>query len=306
MGKSKGGGSATNAGGGKGGRQAAGGGGQAAGGGDAAAGPIGSGGGYTLEIREGCVALMRFRTRDGMNTLLDPISNAVEGTIANRLGHNFVLSDTDRLHHGLRKACGLPKQVRYVIATLEGDAHSIRHEMCHARYYLEPPYKDLVQRVWEGGLTAPQRHAITAFLSRLKYDEVSHVDEFQAYLVTEKHNFFGMDLAGPQADLQAAFGPLLRKALAAPSNLQECSPRVRAVGAWPWAAGALCLRLWLLQGREREQQLEMRRPPPAAACGAGRQGCALALHAAAGGICYPRARRRGSRGQRAAFHGSAR
>lgn len=37
--------------------------------------------------------------------------------------------------------------------------------------------------------------------------QVSHVDEFQAYLVTEKANFFGMALDDPQADLQAAFPP---------------------------------------------------------------------------------------------------
>lgn len=43
------------------------------------------------------------------------------------------------------------------------------------------------------------------FLSRLKYDPCSHVDEFQAYLVTEKPNFFGMDLVEAQGQLQAAF-----------------------------------------------------------------------------------------------------
>lgn len=160
---------------------------------------------YTLEIREGCVALMRFRSRDAMNALLDPLSNAIEGAIANRLGHNFALVDSDRQHAAFRKACGFPKQVRYVIATLDGDAHSIRHEMCHARYYMEEQYREVVRQVWEGQLTAAQRDAITAFLNRLKYDAVAHVDEFQAYLVTEKANFFGMDLADQQDALQASF-----------------------------------------------------------------------------------------------------
>lgn len=32
-------------------------------------------------------------------------------------------------------------------------------------------------QVWEGQLTAAQRDAITAFLNRLKYDAVAHVDE---------------------------------------------------------------------------------------------------------------------------------
>lgn len=34
-----------------------------------------------------------------------------------------------------------------MIATLDGDAHSIRHEMCHARYYLDPPYRTTVAQV---------------------------------------------------------------------------------------------------------------------------------------------------------------
>ncbi|EFJ41046.1 hypothetical protein VOLCADRAFT_107854 [Volvox carteri f. nagariensis] len=164
-----------------------------------------AGGSYSLEIREGCVALMRFRSRDSMNSLLDPISNAMEGVIANRLGHNFALIDTARDHVAFRKACGLPKQVKYVIATLEGDAHSIRHEMCHARYYLDPSYRDTVMQVWSRSLASAQRDAITAFLNRLKYDTVAHVDEFQAYLVTEKSNFFGMDLTEAQQQLQASF-----------------------------------------------------------------------------------------------------
>lgn len=34
-----------------------------------------------------------------------------------------------------------------MIATLDGDAHSIRHEMCHARYYMEEQYREVVRQV---------------------------------------------------------------------------------------------------------------------------------------------------------------
>ncbi len=51
-------------------------------------------------------------------------------------------------------------QVRYLIATLDGDAHSIRHEMCHARYYLEPGYREAVASVWGDQLDATQQAAI--------------------------------------------------------------------------------------------------------------------------------------------------
>ncbi len=43
-----------------------------------AGGGAASAGGYSLDIREGAVALLRFKTRDGMNAMLDPLSNAVE------------------------------------------------------------------------------------------------------------------------------------------------------------------------------------------------------------------------------------
>lgn len=121
----------------------------------------GSGGSYQLDIREGAVALLRFKTRNAMNIMLDPISNALEGTIANRLGHNFAVNDTDKAHQALRKSLGLSKQIRYVVATLDGDAHSVRHEMCHARYYLEAGYKNLVQDVWQRALSESQRISIT-------------------------------------------------------------------------------------------------------------------------------------------------
>ncbi|GFR45926.1 hypothetical protein Agub_g7386, partial [Astrephomene gubernaculifera] len=120
---------------------------------------------------------------------------------------NFALSDTDRAHLAFRKACSLPKQIKYVIATLEGDAHSIRHEMCHARYYLDPPYRDTVMKVWTDALTPSQRASVTAFLTRLKYAPCAHLDEWQAYLVTEKPNFFGMDLGEAQKQLGASFPP---------------------------------------------------------------------------------------------------
>lgn len=129
----------------------------------------GAGGSYILDIREGAVALLRFKTKDAMNAMLDPISNALEGTIANRLGHNFALNDADKLHQALRKSLGLGKQICYVVATLDGDAHSVRHEMCHARYFLEAGYKQLVQDVWQGALSETQRTTITVRAHALPY-----------------------------------------------------------------------------------------------------------------------------------------
>uniref|UniRef100_A0A7S0YB42 Uncharacterized protein n=1 Tax=Polytomella parva TaxID=51329 RepID=A0A7S0YB42_9CHLO len=160
-----------------------------------------------IEIREGAVALLRFKTRDGMNKMLDPLSNAIEGSISNRLGHNFILSEKVASHVALRKSCNIPKQVKYLIGTLDGDAHSIRHEMCHARFYLDPDYKVLVGEVWSNKLADSQRNLITGFLNRLKYDSCVHIDEFQAYLVTEKSNFFGIDLSDLQDDLSHSFPP---------------------------------------------------------------------------------------------------
>jgi hypothetical protein len=80
---------------------------------------------------------------------------------------------------------------RYIIALIAGDHHTKRHEFQHARYHLDASYRESVQALWSN-LGEKKRDQITSFLKKLGYSDQVLIDEFQAYYMTEKKNFFGM------------------------------------------------------------------------------------------------------------------
>ena len=123
-----------------------------------------------------------------MNSFLDPISNAYEGPLNSaREGHNFPASCIPPTHPlALYKA-----HCRYVIGVY--NTRSLAHELQHAKFYLEPDYREKVRREWCSFSLKTQR-VITEFLNRLGYPETVHLDEFQAYRETEPENFFGVRL----------------------------------------------------------------------------------------------------------------
>ena len=60
----------------------------------------------------GCIVVMRFTSAAPMNTLLDPISDRVDGPIRNRMGHNFPRDEltTAELQRVLPKQVGCTAQ----------------------------------------------------------------------------------------------------------------------------------------------------------------------------------------------------
>mmetsp|Transcript_40695 Transcript_40695/g.90475 ORF Transcript_40695/g.90475 Transcript_40695/m.90475 type:complete len:173 (-) Transcript_40695:68-586(-) len=150
---------------------------------------------YELQLVDDCIAVLRFPSMDVMNELLDSISNRVDGPIKNRQGHNFPKSEMSREELDRVLPKNLQKTCRYVIACVKGNAQTLKHELCHARYFTNPSYKDSVDSVWSSTLTDKQRSHIAAFLTRLGYKPDVHIDEFQAYALTEPPNFFGMDIS---------------------------------------------------------------------------------------------------------------
>ncbi len=126
--------------------------------------------------------------RDKMNELLDPFSNAYEGVLYNREGHNFPaihLSKTNPKHilYQYRNMC------KYVIGVYNGK--SIEHELLHAKYYLDLEYRRRIEREWNE-LPLQKRAHIIQFLKRLGYSDAVVVDEYQAYRYSEAPNFFGI------------------------------------------------------------------------------------------------------------------
>jgi hypothetical protein len=126
--------------------------------------------------------------KDMMNTVLDPISNAYEGPINSaREGHNFPASSIPPSHPlAVYKA-----RCRYVIGIYS--TRSLAHELMHAKFYLEPAYREKVREEW-CSFSLKTQNQITEFLKRLEYPEAVHLDEFQAYRATEPENFFGFRL----------------------------------------------------------------------------------------------------------------
>lgn len=133
------------------------------------------------------VLIVRFKSKPTMNQLLDPVSNAYEGPLLHREGHNFPASAIPSSHPlaPYKKTCS------YVIATYRGDA--VKHELLHAKYFLDPAYRSKIQEEWFC-LESKTRSHIEQFLKRLGYSDKVLIDEYQAYRYSERPNFFGVRL----------------------------------------------------------------------------------------------------------------
>ncbi len=137
---------------------------------------------------ENQVLIIHFEgNKSKMNTILDPISNAYEGVLNNREGHNFPSSYIPKSHilHKYKDQC------TYVIGVYNGK--SIAHELLHARFYMDISYKNRIIQEWNE-LSATKRDYLVSFLKRLGYSDSVLIDEYQAYRYSEAPNFFGIKL----------------------------------------------------------------------------------------------------------------
>jgi hypothetical protein len=124
--------------------------------------------------------------KDTMNEVLDPLSNAYEGALPKREGHNFPAEFIPSSGHCLSS---YKPRCKYVIGIY--NTRSLNHELHHAKYYLDANYRSQVQQEWASLDPKIQEH-ITRFLTKLGYSKNVHLDEYQAYKATEPRNFFGV------------------------------------------------------------------------------------------------------------------
>jgi hypothetical protein len=138
---------------------------------------------------------------------LNEITDNIDGKCTSKkTGHNFPVSNIP-LKHWLRS--WLNKNDRYVIAYQKGDGTTHQHELCHARYFHDKEYRELVVKMWEN-LT--KRSSVENLLERMGYANSVWIDEFQAYLATEKDNFFGPRYTEEKNILKSSFnGAGIRK-----------------------------------------------------------------------------------------------
>lgn len=113
------------------------------------------------------------------------MADQYEGPVANRMGANFPLSTKNIPHIPIEM-----KKIQYVIMYRRGDAQTKKHELCHARYFLDPAYRQQAQQLWNS-LEKKSRQKVETMLQKMRYPSHVFVDEFQAYYFTEKENFFG-------------------------------------------------------------------------------------------------------------------
>lgn len=158
---------------------------------------------YIIENAEGLdsVACFRFFDINKMAEMFEAVSTFVEGkTNVPRVGHNFSMSKlleysrVNRTHNELHSSLTKKSNnINYIIAYLDGDILTKHHELQHARFYVDKLFRKRVEDAWSS-LDAKKRLNIETFLTKLGYPEDVWIDEFQAYYLTEKPNFFGIRL----------------------------------------------------------------------------------------------------------------
>lgn len=134
---------------------------------------------------ENSILILRFKNKQSMNELLDPLSNEYEGLLVNREGHNFPSIYIPKKNHILSK---YKEQCKYVIGLY--NVSGLQHELLHAKYYIDEEYRKKINDEWNN-LNDEHRKRIIDFLKRLGYSDTVIIDEYQAYRYTEAPNFFG-------------------------------------------------------------------------------------------------------------------
>jgi hypothetical protein len=109
-----------------------------------------------------------------------------EGQIPDRIGFNFPMYVVKKVfpHHPY-----LQYPADYVICYQENDKKGCAHELLHAKFYLDKKYKHTITKLWDK-LNPIKRLKVEKQLKEMGYPESVWLDEFQAYLFTEKKDFF--------------------------------------------------------------------------------------------------------------------
>jgi hypothetical protein len=147
------------------------------------------------------IAQFQFNNINDMIRYIEPISIYIEGnTKDTRIGHNFSIENfwkyvsSLKVHtKEIKEIIDVVKkqQVKYIIAYISGDIQTKKHELQHAKFHIDEHYRLSIYDKWNNLDKKTQNHIIS-FLKRLGYPDEVIIDEFQAYYMTEKHNFFGV------------------------------------------------------------------------------------------------------------------
>lgn len=117
-----------------------------------------------------------FTNKQDMIRKMEPCACEYEGYVSGRHGYNFPNKDGS-----------------YTIAYIKGDHLTKQHEMCHAKYFFDINYRIEIEKLWSS-LTISERNIVEKFLNKCGYKKEVWLDEFQAYVTSEKdpEKFFGL------------------------------------------------------------------------------------------------------------------
>lgn len=116
---------------------------------------------------------------------LNKVADEYEGKISGRYGMNFPLSIIKK-----SEILKYKKSADYVIVYKKGDIQTKKHELQHAKYYLDAKFREDVKLLWDS-LKEKYKSNVLFMLKKMGYPKHVMLDEFQAYYFTEKENFFG-------------------------------------------------------------------------------------------------------------------
>jgi hypothetical protein len=122
---------------------------------------------------------------------LDKVADDYEGKIPGRYGMNFPISIIKKSDSPIiKEIIKYKNSAEYVIMYKKGDFQTKKHELQHAKYYIDATFREDVKILWDS-LKDKYKSNVMFMLNKMGYPEHVLLDEFQAYYFTEKENFFG-------------------------------------------------------------------------------------------------------------------
>jgi hypothetical protein len=127
---------------------------------------------------------------------IEKIASFYEGHVSGRVGFNFPMKVVNEYKSREKKKdiciSVYTEQADYVIVYKKGDVITKKHELQHAKFFMDSSFRDEVAMLWKRFSKRFQERA-TNMLKKMNYPDHVLLDEFQAYYFTESSNFFGKD-----------------------------------------------------------------------------------------------------------------
>jgi hypothetical protein len=130
-----------------------------------------------------------YQTLSDVPDIVNKVCDAYEGPIKDRIGFNFPMSIVKQVDP---TSVLLSYDADYFIGYQKRDILTKRHELQHAKYYMDSAFQKEVHELWSS-FSSTFKMRVQKQLIQMNYPNNPTIllDEFQAYYFTEKTHFFG-------------------------------------------------------------------------------------------------------------------